>query len=204
MKQYYQSKELVFKTRWMTDEGFYFSEKELEDASLEAYLSESKTLEDDIIYIPFSQIKKVIPIAGNEPPLLDIEVFDAKAYQAIVADFETESQLEDAIKQIEIHSGLKERVEVIKNKAWIRNLLYTMASAFFGYSLVMMAKEIESGITLDVSGKRSGIKHVLASIAEQLGVLGCLILAIVIVSGFAYFTYTIYKSSNTKRNVWGK
>lgn len=204
MYQHYQNNELVFKTRWITTEGFYFSEKELPDASLAQYLNKPEESEDGIIFIPFSQIKKVVPLYENEPPLLDIDVLNSKDYQALVADFENKAQLREAIQEIEKHSGLKETVEIIKNRTWIRNLLYTIAVAFFGFSLVMMARELENGEALDISGRRSGFKSILASIAGQLGVLGSAVLAAALVCGFAYFTYTIYKSSNTKRTVWKK
>ncbi|MFD2905258.1 hypothetical protein [Sphingobacterium anhuiense] len=68
----------------------------------------------------------------------------------------------------------------------------------------MMARELENGEVPDTSGNRSGFKSVLAAIAEQLGFLGSAALAVVLFSGFAYFTYTIYKSSNTTRTVWKK
>lgn len=204
MYQYYQNNELVFKTRWITAEGFYFSENELPDASLEQYLSTSGDSEEHIIFIPFSQIKQVAPLIENQPPLLDIDVVDPANYPALIADFENKAQLQEAIEEIEKHAGLKESIEIIKSKTWIRNLLYTFATAFFGFSLVMMARELEAGEVLDLNGRRSGFKSVLAPIAGQLGVGGSTILAIVLFFGFAYFTYTIYKSSNTKRIVWKK
>jgi len=204
MDKYYQNKELVFKTRWMTATGFYFAEAELPEASLTAYLNNSEESEEHIIFIPFSQIKRAVPLFDNQPPLLDIDVLDPKDYQAVVADFENKAQLKEAIQAIEEQSGLRETVEVIKDKTWIRNFLYTIAIAFFGFSLVMMARELENGEVPDTSGNRSGFKSVLAAIAEQLGFMGSAALAIVLFSGFAYFTYTIYKSSNTTRTVWKK
>ncbi|MNT22715.1 hypothetical protein D3C72_1581090 [compost metagenome] len=204
MYQHYQNNELVFKTRWITTEGFYFSEKELPDPSLEHYLNTSEDPEEQIIFIPFSQIKQAAPLYENQPPLLDIDVIDPNNYQSLVADFENKAQLKEAIQEIEKHSGLQETVEIIKNKSWMRNLLYTLAAAFFGFSLVMMAREMEAGEALDLSGRRSGFKSVLASIAGQLGVVGSAVLAIALIAGFGYFTYTIYKSSNTTRIVWKK
>ncbi|MEN5197453.1 hypothetical protein [Sphingobacterium faecium] len=204
MYQHYQNSELVFKTRWITNEGFYFSEKELPDTSLEQFLSKSGDPEEHIIFIPYSQIKQVAPLYENQPPLLDMDVVDPSNYQALVADFENKAQLQEAIQEIEKHSGLKEDVEIIKNKSWMRNLLYTIAAAFFGFSLVMMAREMEAGESLDLSGRRSGFKNILASIAGQLGVVGSSVLAIALVAGFGYLTYTIYKSSNTTRVVWKK
>lgn len=202
MYQYYQNKELVFKTRWMTAAGFYFAEAELPETSLSSYLSQPEVSEEQIIFIPFNQIRRVIPVFDNQPPLLDIDVFDPKDYQAVVADFENKAQLTEAIRAIEEQSGLREEIEIIKDKTWIRNLLYTIAIAFFGYALVMMAKELEAGELLNTSGSRSGFKAVLAAIAGQLGVFGSAVLAVSLVCGFGYFTYIIYKSSNTKRIVW--
>lgn len=204
MDKYYQNKELVFKTRWMTAKGFYFAEAELPEASLTQYLNNSEESEEHIIFIPFNQIKRAVPLFDNQPPLLDMDVFNPKDYQAVVADFENKAQLKEAIQAIEEQSGLRETVEIIKDKTWIRNLLYTIAVAFFGFSLVMMARELENGEALDIHGNRSGFKSVLAAIAQQLGFLGSVVLAVVLVCGFAYFTYTIYKSSNTKRIVWKK
>jgi hypothetical protein len=63
---------------------------------------------------------------------------------------------------------------------------------------------MEAGESLDLSGSRSGFKNILASIAGQLGVVGSSVLAIALVAGFGYLTYTIYKSSNTTRVVWKK
>lgn len=204
MYQHYQNNELVFKTRWITTEGFYFAEKELADASLAQHLSNPEESEENIIFIPFNQMKKVVPFFENQPPLLDIDVLDSKTYQAVVADFENKAQLREAIQLVEKHAGLKESVEIIKDRTWLRNLLYTIAVAFFGFSLVMMARELENGEALDITGRRSGFKSILANIAAQLGVVGSTVLALALVGGFAYFTYTIYKSSKTESIVWKK
>jgi hypothetical protein len=202
MNQYYQNKELVFKTRWITSSGFYFAEEELPEVALAQYLNKPEEVEEHIIFIPFVQIKSVVPVFENQPPLLDIDVRDPKDYQAVVADFENKAQLQEAIEAIEIYSGLQKSVEILKDRTWIRNLLYTLAVTFFGYALVMMARELETGETLDVSGRRTGFQSVLATIAGPLGIVGSTVLAIVLVAGFGYFTYTIYKSSNTVRTVW--
>ncbi|UIR54483.1 hypothetical protein LZQ00_09385 [Sphingobacterium sp. SRCM116780] len=204
MHKYYQNKQLVFKTRWMTTEGLYFSEKELDEDTILPVLSGQEAMGSDIIFLPFNQIKKMIPLYENQPPLLDIDVIDERKYKSLVADFENKHQLEEAIHEIEANSSLKEQTEVLRNKTWIRNLFYTIAIAFFGFSLVIMAREIEQGHTIDLNGSKAGFKNILFSIAEKLGFLGSIVLTAVLVLGFAYFTYTIYKSNNTERQIWKK
>lgn len=202
MIKYYQNNALVFKTRWMTNDGFYFSEKELEESVLTEYLNSRKELDEDIIFIPYTQIERITPITENQPVLLDIEVKDPENYQALVADFESEAQLEEAIKSIESHARLKQSIEIIKDKSWTRNLLYTIGTGFFGYALVMVAQEIAAGEILDLSGRRSGMKKILATVAEQLGVIGSAAVAVLLVGVSAYFTFKAYKTSITRTTVW--
>lgn len=202
MIKYYQNNALVFKTRWMTNDGFCFSEKEFDESALKTYLDNPQDLEKDIIFIPYTQIAKIVPVTDNQPALLDIEVKDSDNYQAIVADYDSKAQLDEAIKSVETHAGLKQCIEVTKNRSWIRNLMYTIATGFFGYALVMISQQIAAGETLDLSGRRSGAKKILASIAEQLGLVGCITAALVVFGISAYFTFKAYKASKTEMPVW--
>ncbi|MCY4778581.1 hypothetical protein ORI89_02885 [Sphingobacterium sp. UT-1RO-CII-1] len=202
MIKYYQNSSLVFKTRWITDNGLYFSEKELEESVLMRFEGNPKEFEKDIIFIPYAQIESLTPISENQQFLLDIDVKEPEKYQAVVADFISNEQMDEAVLQITRQSGLKEHIEITKDKSWVRNLLYTFVAGFFGYSLVMMSKEIEAGKVLDLSGRRSGVKKILATVAEQLGVVGSIVLAIVIVAVCGYLTFKAFKTSHTKISVW--
>lgn len=86
--------------------------------------------------------------------------------------------------------------------AIVKPALYTLVVGIFSAVLVYMAKELESGNAVTVSGSRKGFKKILLLIAESLGFYGCLALGIVATAGFVIYTIKQIKNSKTEVTVY--
>ncbi|AXY73123.1 hypothetical protein D3H65_03670 [Paraflavitalea soli] len=82
-------------------------------------------------------------------------------------------------------------------KAIQRQLIGLALIALFGWVLYTEAKTIEEGGTIDFSGRRAGMKRLMAWVAEQLGTQGVLIVAGLAIAACGYF---IYKNIKTPPN----
>ena len=70
-------------------------------------------------------------------------------------------------------------------------------TALFAYVLYDEAKTIEEGGTIDFSGRRAGMKRIMAWVAEQLGTQGVLLVTAAGVLAIGFF---IYKNLKTPPN----
>ncbi len=78
--------------------------------------------------------------------------------------------------------------------AWGKKGLYTILATIIVAITYFMAKDIEKGHFVSTSGgSRRGLKKLMKTMAESLGSTNTLIIGIVVVAGFSFWTYRSYK-----------
>lgn len=152
---------------------------------------------DTVIDVPFAEIDKIIPFDDQNI----LQIFYGKGKSGF--DLGNAEDYKEVRNFVLSKKNFSPSIEQVGNAgAIVKPALYTLVVAIFSAVLVYMAKELESGNAVTVSGSRKGFKKLLLFIAETLGFYGCLALGIVATVGFIMYTITQIKNSKTEVTVY--
>jgi hypothetical protein len=77
--------------------------------------------------------------------------------------------------------------------SWLKKAAYSLLSIIIFGIIYFMAKDIENGNNIDIGGgRRKGLKKLMLILAESLGSMNTLIVAVIVVSGLCFWTYKAY------------
>ncbi len=192
-------KEIFFKNILIGDEKIMASDENYgsESAFREKVESGKVGKLDTVVTISYAEIDKIILFEDQNI----IQIFYGKGKSGFdLGNASNYQEVRDFLLSKKNFSETKEQVN--STGAVIKPVLYTLVVALFSASLVFMAKELESGNAVTISGSRRGFKKILLTLAENLGFWGCLSVGVIATLGFAYYAVSQFKNSKTEVTVY--
>ncbi|TSE04325.1 hypothetical protein [Aquimarina algiphila] len=162
---------------------------------LEKMNQKEKRLLDTRFSILYSSITKMIPFENDLGlQLFFIENEKQKKTYLELTSIDEYSEVQDFILS---KTNLFKKEKTVRGiKSWIKQASYTLLAMIIGGITYFMAKSLEEGNTVNISGgRRRGVKKILLYIAENLGSINVLILFFIITIGLSYWTYSVSKNS---------
>lgn len=204
MEKYYRAKEGTLKNFYITETHAIASDQDYGDQQtfLSKVNSDKIGFLDIIHKYEYTQIERInIVRAGN---IIQV-CFNEKGKTLLSAIiFDSQEEFEEVLNFILSKCpNFRHTTERVKPKSvMFKPALYTLGAAALSVALVIIANDIEAGETVRISGSKRGIKTLFVGIAETLGVWGCLLLGILVTSGFIYYTYKTYQNSEFEQEVY--
>ncbi len=196
--------ESFLKNIYVTDAGIMGSDENYE--TLENFLKKIKNGEkgklDTHVDILFADIVKIIPYREE----YGIQVFykENKKETKTYFQFGKHADFEEVLQFIlSKNSRLKPSViQTSSFRAIVYPIIYTFFALAITIAVVENAIELENGGSVVVSGGKKGLKNILLTVAETLGVWGSVIAGGLLTLGLALYTFKVYKDSKTEREIF--
>lgn len=196
MKHFFVDPTLGFKTKLFTDQEFIFTEKKFDTEEAFREALENDTNNDVFIRQPYAEMIQIREWFDQKPVLLDIDVKDSSKSANI--DFTSKAVAE------EVRDFLLSKVNFTKHEQKIGGFkekyfpFFTpLIAFFFSFALINMAWELDQGHNVSITGSKKGFKRILLMVAENLGLVGCIILGVLVTGALIYFA--IKKSKESSR-----
>lgn len=204
MKKFITEKGLVTPTKYFGDDYILFSEKyEKEELTFVDKFKNQPSLRPEFFRVNYDEIIEINPLPNYDNPTIQMNIVPGGDYDLFYLDFKSKEEYKQALNFLLEKTNLKEIERKENNyKNWIKKFLYTVLVAIFGGVVHQAAVVYEQGGHMETSGRRSGIKKLIVSVGEYLGSTTSMILWILLVVLFSYFTYRSFKESRSKKSVY--
>ena len=168
---------------------------------LEKVNSSKKSILDTHIKINTSDLIKIIHTKTDCAIQLFFKTNNktSKTYIELNSEEEYSEVLEYLISKTDFE--LKEEFKS-SFSSWFKKAAYSLISLIIFCITYFMAKDLENGSSVDISGGKKGLKRMMLFIAETLGSLNTLIIGIIVVSGFCFWTYKAYVKGKTTVEIY--
>lgn len=176
-----------------TDDLLIVSSKEHKSMdSLLASVEKSKLLET-VKKIPLIDI---ISLARNEASeVLTVHYHANEKSKSLDLSIEDDGELVRFMEDLAAQRGLSKSItEEQKNKPLLTNIGIILLVIFFTWLLREMAIDADNGEVYEATGRRSGMKNLIAKIAAMLGPIGVLGLGAAVVAFLGFKTYKRFNS----------
>lgn len=196
MDKYIVNTKALMKNALITDSCIKISDEnyETKEFFIEKINETKKGLLDTRFSIMYSSIIKMIPFENE----LGLQLFfiENRKQQKTYLELTSKEEFDEIQDFILSKRTLYKKEEAIGGiKGWVKQALYTLVAVIIGGVTYSMAKSLEGGNSVEISGGRRGVKKILLYVAESLGSVNVLILSVIIIIGFSYWTYSVSKSS---------
>ncbi len=197
MNKYIINQKALMKNVLITNKCIKISDEDYKTKEffLEKMNQKEKRLLDTRFSILYSSITKMIPFENDLGlQLFFIENEKQKKTYLELTSIDEYSEVQDFILS---KTNLFKKEKTVRGiKSWIKQASYTLLAMIIGGITYFMAKSLEEGNTVNISGgRRRGVKKILLYIAENLGSINVLILFFIITIGLSYWTYSVSKNS---------
>ena len=151
--------------------------------------------------IEYGTIEKIVPFIKKNT----IELFfyendkDKKATLQLNTQNEFDEMLNFIINKTHFRKDL---VKIKSFESWKTQLIITGMSILLFILIYMDAMHVEKGEVVDITGRRSGVKKILLSVAETLGTTNTIIIGATITTALAIWTIVAYRKGNTTQEIY--
>ncbi|MCC8153245.1 MAG: hypothetical protein LIP01_02940 [Tannerellaceae bacterium] len=201
MNKFYQTNRHL-KNIYVTDEGIKAS---IEDyGTLEEFLkkiqSGTNSDLDSQIDIFYQSITQVVPYPETSTILINFK--EGEEEYSSCFEFENQRDGEEVLRYILTkHPDLKLTRIVNKPSRYILSQsLYGLAIVLFVVGMAYSAWNLQQGGTVEISGRRRGLKQLMITVGGILGVWGTLFCGILVLVGFSYFSWKKYQELKDERD----
>ncbi|SNR17016.1 hypothetical protein [Tenacibaculum jejuense] len=194
MHKFIVNQEALMKNVFIKDDTILASDEnyENEETFLDKVNTQKKSFLDTHIHIKIKEITKFI----LEEKELAIQLFFKKGNKNSKTYFQFNDISEyTAVKEYFLYTTNFSLKKESSNSfsSWIKQALYTIIAFIMTIITFNMARSIESGDTVSISGGKRGLKRLMLLLAESLGTTNTIVVGSLVVMAFLYWTYTSYK-----------
>ncbi len=180
----------------ITDEDY-----KTKDYFLEKLNSAKKGILDTIHQIEYEKILKVVPFTKENAFQIFFNENDKN--KKTYLKFNTLEEFNEVLNFIITKTHLRKDLVKIKSfESYKTQLIATSMSILLFVLIYIDALHVEKGEIVDTTGRRSGVKKMLLSLAETLGTTNTIILGAIITMILAVWTVTAYKKGNTTKEIY--
>lgn len=204
MNTFYKGPNNLMKNIYIAENEIMASDEDYGDQTtfLEKINASKKGILDTHVKFEYNKIQKIVPFAEEK----GIQLFfnNGKRVERTYLVFDKLEDYKEVLQYIlGKRSDLRPQKEISNSKlAIVKSVLYTIIATVMSAVLVFTAYGLEQGETIRASGSKRGLKTLLISLAETLGIVGSAIAAFVVVVAFVYYTFNSYKKSSKELEVY--
>ena len=183
-----------FKSAIIDQNNVLFSSKTHESFDKFPKTKKDKSFLETFTLIPSNAIK-ALKCNQKDSNLLIEYTNESNSEKTLTAEFDsTEKRAILAEDIAAIHSLSKNETEENKNTPLFAKLAVIGITIFITGIEYYIACDIQNGIEYEATGRRAGMKLLMAKIAEILGPIGVIIAGLAVVGYIGYFAYDRYKN----------